>query len=89
MSFMRIHCSCGRSWEIYARDDWKAEKARQCPHCGKHINQEIWDKEVLPAFAAASDSNNELYKYHTGYNKPLFSVDYVSNTKRPKGRNFN
>lgn len=79
MAYMRIHCSgCGKAWEVYGRDDWKSDKARECPHCYRQIDKELWDKEVIPAFGSALDVNAELYKNHTGYKKPLFTVDFMA-----------
>ena len=78
-AYMRIHCAkCGGTWEIYQRDDWKGDRARECPHCYTAIDRQIWADEVLPAFGAASDANAELFKHHTGYNSPLFTVDFMA-----------
>lgn len=77
--YMRIHCgNCGKTWEIYARDDWNDPKARQCPHCFSHISHQVWTKEVLPTFGAFQDANRELYKDATGYHKPIFGVDMIA-----------
>ena len=51
MAYMRIHCKvCGGTWEIYHRDNWNDDKARQCPHCFTKIDRQVWQREVLPAF---------------------------------------
>lgn len=35
MGYLRIHCAeCARHWAVYERDNWKANAARTCPHCG-------------------------------------------------------
>ena len=79
MAYMKIHCdSCGETWEIYGRDNWKAETARQCPHCFQKIDRTIWEKNIILAFSAARDANAELHKAHTGEDKPLFSVDFIA-----------
>ena len=79
MAYLRIHCkSCGNDWEIYHRDNWKADTARQCPHCFKEISQSVWHGEILPAFAAVSDAQAELLKDSTAYNTPLFTFDVMA-----------
>lgn len=79
MAYMRIYCGdCGGTWEIYGRDDWKNDKARECPHCFSKIGRHTWEKQVIPAFAAVSDANRELYKDSTGYNKPLFTINIIA-----------
>lgn len=82
MSYLRIHCeACGGVWEVYHRDNWNNDKARQCPHCFAEIDRQTWEKEVLPAFGAVHGANAELHKDHTGYDKPLFYFDVM--TDRP------
>ena len=72
---MLIHCgSCGGSWEIYQRDNWKNPNARQCPHCFREIDAQTWALAILPAFGAFTDANNELIKDNTD-RKPFFHVD--------------
>ncbi len=84
MAYLRIHCAaCGGVWEVYHRDNWNDGKARQCPHCSAEIDSQTWEKQVLPAFGAVHDANAELYKDHTGYDKPLFSVDVMANSIYP------
>lgn len=75
---LRIHCECGGTWDVYSRDNWKDDTARQCPHCFKEISAFTWQSEIIPAFASMMDANRELKKVHTGYNKPLFAVDFVA-----------
>lgn len=82
MAYLRIHCeACGGVWEVYHRDNWNNDKARQCTHCFAEIDRQTWEKEVLPAFGAVHDANAELHKDHTGYDKPLFYFDVM--TDRP------
>ena len=79
MAFLKIHCDvCGGDWEIYHRDNWKDDKARQCPHCFSKIPRDLWDREIIPALAAVNDANAELYKAHIGQHAPLFSFDIVA-----------
>ncbi len=78
MGLLRIHCGyCRRTWEVYGRDNWREDATRVCPHCGKAIDRQTWNNQILPAFGAMMDSNKELVKDHTGSNTPLFSVDYL------------
>ncbi|MDE6762555.1 MAG: hypothetical protein K2J73_02620 [Oscillospiraceae bacterium] len=87
MAYLRIHCAaCGGVWEVYHRDNWNNDKARQCPHCFAEIDRQTWEKDVLSAFGAVHDANAELYKDHTGYDKPLFSVDVMANPIYPNGK---
>lgn len=75
MTYMKIYCSeCGGTWEIYHRDNWKDDRARQCPHCFSEIDRHTWDKEILPAFAAVNDANAELRKS----NNPRFAFDVIA-----------
>ena len=79
MAYMKIHCNyCGGTWEIYHRDNWHDDKARQCPHGESKIDRQLWEKEILPAFGAAHDANAELFKDHVGFHRPLFTVDFVA-----------
>ncbi len=79
MAYLRIHCeACGGVWEVYHRDNWNNDKARQCPHCFAEIDRQTWEKDVLSAFSAVHDANAELYKDHTGNDKPLFYFDVMA-----------
>lgn len=79
MAYMRIHCDvCGGAWEVYHRDSWNDDKARQCPHCFSKIDRQTWQREVLPAFNAVNDANAELFKEHTGQHTALFSFDVIA-----------
>ena len=78
MGFLRIHCDyCGGTWDVYSRDNWKEDNARTCPHCLQKIDGQDWNNQIVPAFATMQDANRELLKTHTGYNAPLFTVDYI------------
>lgn len=80
MAYLRIHCDvCGGTWEVYHRDNWKDDKARQCPHCFSKIDRQTWENQIIPAFAAVHDANAELYKDSTGYHAPLFTFDVIAN----------
>jgi hypothetical protein len=79
--YLKIYCDvCGGNWEVYQRDDWTSDKARQCPHCFAKIDRQTWNKQIIPAFAATADANAELVKDSTGYHKPLFTVDFIADT---------
>ena len=88
MVYLRIHCAtCGGVWEVYHRDNWNNDKARQCPHCFAEISRQTWEKYVLSVFGEARDANAELYKDYTGYyDKPLFSFDVMANHIYPNGK---
>ena len=74
--YLHIRCGvCGCKWDVYSRDNWKDDRARQCPHCFAEIDREVWNREIIPAFGSMMDANRELVKEHTGYNKPLFKVE--------------
>lgn len=80
MVFIRIHCeTCGGTWEVYDRDNWKNDRARECPHCFNKIDRQTWERQILPAFGAARDAQAELVNDHTGNHRPLFTVDFVAN----------
>lgn len=79
MAYMKIHCGyCGQKWEIYERDDFNHWKARTCPHCGSKIDEQTWQRQILPGFGQIADANRELMKDHTGYHIPLFTVDVIA-----------
>lgn len=79
MAYLRIHCDvCGGTWEIYNRDDWDDDRARQCPHCFSKIDRQTWHKQIVPAFTAVNDANAELFKDHVGYHYPLFTFDVIA-----------
>ena len=78
MGQLRIHCGyCGGTWDVYGRDNWHEKTARTCPHCDSRIDGQTWENQILPSFGAMMDSNRELMKDHTGYNQPIFTVDYI------------
>ncbi len=88
MTHIKIHCgACGFTWAVYGRDNWNSETAGQCPNCFAKIDRQVWEKQIIPAFAAAQDANAELYKDSTGYKRPLFTVDFVSMHKRAYTQN--
>lgn len=76
MAYMRIHCeNCGGTWEVYERDDYHSKNSATCPHCGKRIDYQTWEKQILPAFGMIADANRELFKDATGYHYPMFQFD--------------
>lgn len=80
MSFLKIRCGCGRSWEVYWRSQ-KDEHSRQCPHCLEKIDSQTWEKQILPAWGQVSDANGELQKDALGYHLTEFSFDVISDVK--------
>ena len=87
MAFLVINCeSCGGSWQVYSRADLHHWHARTCPHCGKAIDPETWERFVVPALGAVTDANRELVNDHTGNHGPLFTFDVMGDAlfaKRP------
>lgn len=87
MVYLQIHCAaCGGEWNVYRRDDFNNDKTRQCPHCFAEIDRQTWEKEVLPAFGAVHDANAELFKDHTGNDKPLFCFDVIADRHYQNGK---
>lgn len=79
MAYLIIHCeTCGRKWEVYHRGDIYSKEQRTCPHCGEKIQQQTWDKFIIPALGQMIDANTELMKDHTGMHTGLFSVDVIA-----------
>lgn len=86
---LRIHCGrCGNFWEIYFRDNWKADSARVCPHCGAEIDSQTWENNIVPAFTTVSDANNELFKDSSGYGQTRFSIDVIASKEHNYRRNY-
>ena len=82
MGFLRIHCkTCGNYWDLYEGDDLHQRKYKTCPYCKNEIDGQDFDNQVLPAFGMMCDANRELYKTHTGYKAPLFTVDFIQSCK--------
>lgn len=80
---IKVHCfSCGGNWEILDRDNWKSDSVRTCPCCGTSIDGTTWEREVLPAFGHFMDANRELEMHSTGYNAPLFKVDFAATMRK-------
>ena len=78
MGHLSIHCGgCGSDWIVYHRDDFKDWKARTCPVCGKTIDSQTWEKNVLRAFGEMEDANMELVKDHAQTHGTLFTVSYI------------
>lgn len=79
MAFMKIHCeNCGGSWEVYFRA-FHDPKARECPHCFERIEQQTWERQIVPAFGAFSDANLELARDEADHH-PRFTVDFVDDS---------
>ena len=90
MAYLRIFCeSCGNKWEVYKRNI-NDDNARQCPHCYKRIERNVWNRSVLPALCAVDEVNIDLFKDHTFNHVALFSFDVIGNhlyKNRNKGEN--
>ena len=82
MAYLRIHCeACGGVWEVYHRDNWNNDKARQCPHCFAEIDRQTWEKRSYRLSELYMTLMRNYTKDHTGYDKPLFYFDVM--TDRP------
>ena len=77
---MEIHChSCGISWKAGIADDYHRDGARTCLKCGKAIDRQTWEKQVLPALGTVQDANFELAGDAAGYeNGTRFSINVYS-----------
>lgn len=76
MGYLIIHCgACGLSWELYHRDLY-SKLHRECPHCGKVIDEQTYERQILPAWGAMIDANTELFKDHTQEHRAIFTVDF-------------
>jgi DNA-directed RNA polymerase subunit RPC12/RpoP len=77
ISRLKIHCyGCGTTWTIQEGEDWKNEKTRTCPGCGKRIDATIWERDLLPGFLSLADANRELEKDSIGFSDiPHFIVN--------------
>lgn len=77
MGMLRIKClQCGKTWEVYSNTNFNQDEHRECPRCNAEIDAQLWKTAVIPAFCEMEDANRELYKDHTGYDHPLFKIDY-------------
>ena len=75
---MHITCGgCGMKWDVFQRDDWKAETARECPRCGRSINARTWEHSVLRAFGEAVDASSDLYNDSVQPQGAAFRIDYL------------
>lgn len=78
MGYMVVTCGyCHQKWHVYGSRDFNDRDARRCPHCQTEIDQQLWERQVLPAFGALQDTNRELYKHSVGTHTALFQIDYV------------
>lgn len=78
MTSMQIKCTnCNKTWIIYPRGAWTDDINSECPNCGCSIDRQTWERQITPAFGAFMDTNKELYKDATGYNAPLFKVNFI------------
>ena len=60
----------------------KDERANQCPHCFAEVDRQTWTRQIVPGFGHMEDANRELLKDSTGYDSPLFGVDYIQTVER-------
>lgn len=78
MGQIKIHCdSCGGEWIVYRRSEWSEKRSRTCPVCGKSIDPETWDRQILKAVKEMDDANLELLKDHEKSHGALFTVSYI------------
>lgn len=61
MVYMEVRChNCGFAWSINNEDSYHKPWARTCQKCGKEIDRQTWERQVLPALGACIDANFEL-----------------------------
>lgn len=61
MVYMEVRCHrCGVSWKVGIADDYHRDGARTCPRCGRAIDWQTWERQVLPALGTVQDANFEL-----------------------------
>lgn len=78
MVYMEIRChSCGIPWKVGIADDYHRDGARTCPKCGKAIDRQTWERQVLPALGTVQDANFELARDANG-NQSKFSINVYS-----------
>ncbi|MED9987842.1 MAG: hypothetical protein UFE77_09050 [Streptococcus salivarius] len=64
ITFMKIKCGyCKSHWKISECDNWNDRKARICPNCGKEIDKQLWQTQIIPGFGQIADANRELQKW--------------------------
>lgn len=80
MGFLTIKChACGGKWEVYRSSAERYDRERECPHCGKRIDRQTWEKFIAPAWRMLDEANRELFKDHLGYHTAIFTVEYTEN----------
>lgn len=84
MVYMEVHChSCGVSWKVGIADDYHRDGARTCPGCGRAIDRQTWERQVLPALGTVQDANFELAR--DADNNGRFSISVYSGEQPGKG----
>jgi hypothetical protein len=80
MVYLKITCGeCGNQWTVTENERMQEEK-RYCKDCGGAVDLQTWTNSLLPAMGYAMDSEKELIKAHKGHEKPLYSVDILSDS---------
>ncbi len=75
MAYLRIYCDyCGQKWDVYQRN-MKDDSSRVCPHCMAEIDPQTWVRQIVPALCMVADANQELFRDHLEYHKPVFTFD--------------
>lgn len=75
MGYLQIICDhCRKHWDVYNRN-MNEESARICPRCMRSVDEQTWNRFVLPAFGMMDDAGRELMKDSLNHS-PLFRVDY-------------
>lgn len=80
---LRIFCfSCRRAWSYYWGQNFNEKGANACPYCGRQIDSQTWENEVLPTFGAFIDANLDLKRDAAGGNAPLFAFELRNNLRK-------
>lgn len=78
MGYLEVECGCcGKRWRVSESSGFHERAARTCPKCGEQVDEQTWERQVVPALGCMADANRELHKDATGYGKTRFMVGYV------------
>ena len=66
MGYIKIYCnSCKSYFDVYENEN--IVMAGTCPHCGNAVSDEIWIKEVLPAYEYIAYANEHDNNFKFGF----------------------